>query len=235
MQFHDSQNEQGIVSEARWLVGANATSYPIKDLTRNINRWFDRAVSLIFKAGGRWQWQDSNDTTLASATTDLVSAQQDYTLDVSYLRLDRVEIKNEEGVWQRVSPIDQRDVEGSITEFQATDSTPRFYDMIGNTIYLYPAPNYNQDDSLKLFFQTGASHFATTDTTKQPGFADIFHRYLSLGSAYDYALKNGLQNRNQLREEISLMEESMQDFYAMRQPDEHIRLSAKNSGLRLYK
>jgi hypothetical protein len=48
-----------------------------------------------------------------------------------------------------------------------------------------------------------------------------------LGAAYDYALKNSVANRNQLREEISAMEEEIKDFYALRQPDEHIRLTAK--------
>jgi len=235
MVFNDTTNEQGIVQETRWLVGANATSYPINDLTRNVNRWFDKAVALIFKSSGRWQWDDANQTTFPYATTDLVSGQQDYTMPVSHLRIERVEVKNEDGSWQRLQPFDKRDVQGSIEGFETTDGLPRYYDVVGTSIFVYPKANFAQDDSLKVWFQRGGSYFENDDTTKVAGFAEIFHRYLSLGAAYDYALKNSVANRNQLREEISAMEEEIKDFYALRQPDEHIRLQAKNSGLRLYK
>lgn len=227
MVFSDSSTEQGIVEEARWLVGANSTSYPINDLTRNVNRWFDRAVSLIFRSGGRWQFDDSNYTDLPVATTGLVSAQQDYTLEVSHLRIERVEIKDESGNWSKLMPFDKKDVDGALDEFEKTDGLPRYYDVVGNSIFLYPAPDYTQASSLKVHFQRKGSYFSTSDTTKVPGFAEIFHRYLSLGAAYDYALKNNVANRNQLREEISGMEGEIKGFYALRQPDEHIKLSVK--------
>lgn len=226
MVFSDTTNDSGIVQEARWLVGANTSSYPIKDLTRNVNRWFDRAVSLIFQADGRWQWDDSNQTTFPNATTDLVLGQQDYSLEVSHLRIERVEVKGTDGNWHKLTPFDPKDIKGSIEEFEENDGSPRYYDVIANSVYLYPAPNYSQADSIKVWFQRRGSYFDTTDTTKIPGFAEIFHRYLSLGAAYDYALKNNVANRNQIREEISLMEESIKDFYALRQPDEHVKLSA---------
>jgi hypothetical protein len=227
MVYSDTESSQGVVEEARWLVGANATSYPINDITRNVNRWFDKAVSLIFKSSGRWQWDDSNQTTFPSATTDLTSGQQDYTLEVSHLKIERVEVKNEDGNWQRLLPFDKRDVHGSIEGFETTDGLPRYYDVVGKSVFLYPAPSFTQADSLKVWFQRRGSYFDTDDTTKTPGFAEIFHRYLSLGAAYDYALKNSVANRNQLREELSAMEEEIKDFYALRQPDEHIRLTAK--------
>ena len=232
MVFNDETNDAGIVQEARYFVGANSTSYPIKDITRNINRWFDKAVALIFKSSGRWQWDDSNQTTLPNATTDITSAQQDYTLDVSHLRIDRVEIKNEDGNWSKLIPFDKRDLDGAVEEFEKTDGLPRYYDVVGKSVILYPAPNFSQTDSLKVYFQRRGSYFATDDTTKVAGFAEIFHRYLSLGAAYDYALKNNVQNRNVLREEISAMEDEIQTFYALRQPDEHIRLSANKVNYR---
>jgi hypothetical protein len=235
MVFSDTSTEQGILQETRWLVGANATSYPTNDITRNVNRWFDKAVSLIFKSGGRWQWDDSNQTDLPIATTDLVLGQAEYGLEVSHLRIERVEVKTQQGTWVRLRPFDKRDVNTSIEDFNATAGTPQFYDVVANSVFVYPASSYAQDDSLKIWFQRRGAYFAVSDTTKAPGFAEIFHRYLSLGAAFDYALKNNLSNRNQLREEISAMEEEIKDFYALRQPDEHIRLSTRNSGKRLYK
>lgn len=226
MVFSDTSTDAGIVQEARYFVGANTTSYPINDLTRNVNRWFDKAVSLIFKSSGRWQWDDTNQTTLPSATTDLTSGQQDYSLEVSHLRIERVEVKDESGNWSKLTPFDKRDLDGAVDEFKKTDGQPQFYDIVGKSLILYPAPNYSQADSLKAHFQRRGSYFATDDTTKVAGFAEIFHRYLSLGAAYDYALKNNISNRNVLREEITAMEDEIHTFYAQRQPDEHIRLTA---------
>ena len=234
--FSDSSTEQGLVEESRWLVGANSTSYPIKDLTRSINRWFDKAVALIFKASGRWQWDDSNQTTYPNAVTNLISGQSDYTLEVSHLKIERVEVKNENGQWIKLKPFDAKDLhDESLEGFKTQDGVPQYYDVVANSVFLYPASSYSQDDSLKVWFQRGGTYFATTDTIKKAGFAEIFHRYLSLGAAYDYSLKNNLTSRNQLREEISAMEEEIKDFYALRQKDEHIRLSVRNSGMRLYK
>lgn len=232
MVFSDSTTDQGLVEEARWLVGANTTSYPLTDITRNVNRWYDRAVSLIFEADGRWQWDDPNHESEATYLDDLVSGTQSYDLLVSHLRITRAEVKDQAGNWSRLFLIDQNDVHETLTDFEKTDGTPRFYDLIGNKVYLYPAPNYSQAESLKLLYQRGADYFLTSDTTKAPGFAGLYHRYLSLGAAYDYALKNNLAIRNRIKEEIAEMEEDMQSFYARRAGDENIQMKVRQTSYR---
>lgn len=225
MVFSDTSTNQGIVQEARWLVGANTTSYPIADLTRNINRALDRVVSLIFNAGGRWQWDDSNQTTYPIATTALVSGQQDYTFDVTHLRVHRVEVKDTSGNWHKLEVFDPKDLgKEALGEFETTNGIPKYYDVIANSVFLYPASNFSQAGSLKVWFQRKGSYFDTTDTTKEPGFAEIFHRHLALSAAYDFALKNNLTNRDSLRQEIALMEEEIKHFYSYRQPDEKPRM-----------
>lgn len=233
MVYSNSVTKDGIVEETRFLVGANETSYPIADITRNVNRWLDKAVSLIYRSAGRWQWDDSNQTDYAIATADLTSNQQDYPLDVSFLRIERVEIKRADGSWAKLQPIDLKDKEQAVSG--ETTGEPVYYDMRANSIFLFPAPNYSQDDSLKVYTQRPSTYFTVSDTTKVAGIASIFHRYLSLGAGFDYALKNNLTNRNQLREEIVQMEDEMKTFYTLRQPDESIRLINRNSGKRLYK
>ena len=60
MQFSESTYSQGIVQDARFLVGANAASYPIADLTRNINRRWEEAKNFLYLTDGTWQ---SSETT----------------------------------------------------------------------------------------------------------------------------------------------------------------------------
>lgn len=227
MVFSDTTNDDGIVQEARWLVNANATSYTLKDITRNANRWLDKAVSVILEADGRWQFDDTNQSGEAVYSQNLVSGTQSYDILATHLRITRVEIKNSDGNYVRLQPIDQNEVDGTLTDFQSTDGTPMFYDLIGNDIVLYPAPNYASTNGLKYWFQRAGSYFATTDTTKTPGFASIFHRYITLGCALDYALKNNLETRVRFKEEVLEMEQSIQHFYNRRAGDENIVMNVR--------
>lgn len=222
MVYSDSSTNAGIVEEARYFVSANTTSYPIADITRNVNRWFDKAVSLIFNADNVWQWDDANYTSYPIATTALVSGQNDYVFDVSHLRIERIEVKDSAGNWTKLRHLDRKQIPNAVDEFMDSNSIPTYYDVTSNSVFLYPAPNYSQAASLKIYFQRKGSYFTTTDTTKEPGFAEIFHRYLSLGAAYDYALKNGMNNKRDLRSEIVVMESDIIKFYSRRE-DAHRR------------
>lgn len=223
MQFSDTTNGQGLVQDTRWRVGATTSSFPIEDITRLINRRYDNTVSLIFEADGRWQWNDSNATEKVY-TDDLVSGTQAYDILVSHLRITRVEVKDESGNWSRLKLIDQNDVDNTLTDFQKTDGQPRFYDLIGNKLYLYPAPNYDLTGGLKWWFQGAPDYFAVDDTTEVPGFASIFHHILSVGAAYDYAVTKNLTIRNDLKQELEDLEEQLQHFYNRRAGDENIEL-----------
>ena len=80
MVFSDSSTKQGLVEEIDFLLGTDATDYPTAQKTRNINRWFDRVISLILQADAKWEWDDTNYTDLPIATASLVANQQDYSI-----------------------------------------------------------------------------------------------------------------------------------------------------------
>jgi hypothetical protein len=217
-----------VLTEARRLVKANSTSYPTSEITVSANRALDREVVLIRQADGRWQWDDSNQTDFPFATTSLVLDQQDYSLDATHYRIERVEVKDEEGNWHKLASIDQADIyDQSLTDFLKTSGQPQYYDKIGNSIMLYPKPEYSQVASLKVFYQRGPSYFTTSDTSKTPGFNPLFHRLIPLWCAYDYAFINDMKIAANLRSEISQAEEQLQEFYALRDKDEHITLTTK--------
>lgn len=80
MVFNDISTSQGIVQDTYFEVNADATTYPIADLTRNANAALDNVVTLILGADQRWQFDSTNSTDLPIGTTDIVSGQQDYSL-----------------------------------------------------------------------------------------------------------------------------------------------------------
>lgn len=229
-----------ILSDIDFLVKSDSTTYPITQKTANVNRALDNVVSAILGADGRWQWDDTNYTDLPIGVTDLVSGQQDYSFDTEYLVLTRLEVKDPNGNWQYLTPIDQNDlnystlnyrdnvpgyvyVEGqSLSDFLKTPGTPLYYDKLASSVFLYPKPDYSSDGALKAYFQRRADYFTVSDTTKEPGFAKHLHRYLSISAAYDFALTNGLSKAGTLKQELLALEQKITEFYAYRPKDEKV-------------
>jgi hypothetical protein len=235
MVFSNSSTKEGIVEEIDFLVNSNSDTYPIAQKTRNVNRALDDVVSTILGSDGRWQWDDTNYTTLPIGTADLISGQQDYTFESDYLVITRIEMKDSSGNWQLLRPFDQsdyspQDTRQALSDLDSTDSLPYHYDKIGNSIMLYPATNYNSTGGLKAYFQRTAEYFTTSDTTKEPGFAPHLHRFLSLSAAYDYALAKGLEDKkNQLRQEMEQYRQKIVDFYSYRPKDRPKRIVAEGN------
>lgn len=220
MKFNDVAGGQGLVQDAYFRVGLDATTgavaYPIADLVRNANIAMENAVGLIIAADGRWQFDDSNYTDLPIATTDVDpngTNQQDYEFDSRWLDITRVEIKDTLGNWRLLKPFDQEDLKRgvlssyesllipgdvSLTDYLKTPGMPILYDKLGDSLFLYPKPNYTQAASLKVWFQRKMQAFGVGDTTVEPGFMSNLHSYISICMAYDYAALKQLPQLNTL-------------------------------------
>ena len=244
MQFSDTSNFLGILQNIDfWILGSSATAstdYAAADKTRQVNNWYNRVVSLILQADGRWEWDDTNHTDLPIATTALVADQQDYEITgATFLKITRVEVKNNAGDYQRISPISQQDKKHiALSEYKETAGMPQEYDKLGNSIFLYPkiaSAQVTLAAGLKVYFQRNVSLFAATDTTKVPGFAEPFHEILAMGAARDYCIANDMQSRVAiLDKEITKIEAEIIKFYAQRDRDEKTRmtLARENYGSR---
>jgi len=222
MQFSDSTYSQGLVEDARFLVGANSVSYPIADVTRNLNRRWEEAKTLLYLSDGRWQ------STEAIYSDDLVSGTQGYTIPRTHIKINRVEVLDSDGNAVRLTPIDKSDVSTSITDFESTDGVPRYYELIGQTMNLYPAPNYPSTDGLKWWYQGVPTAFVTTDTTAEPDIIQTLDRYLSVGAALDYAEAKVLSNTNTLTEKLAGLKELLQEIANRRNGDENIVMRTKS-------
>jgi len=228
MQFNDTANLSGICNEIDFLLGTDTTDYPLKEKTRNCNRWYDRATSLILQADSRWQWDDLNQTDLPIGTMSLVANQQDYSqTDVEFLKILKVECKNSSGDWIALKQIDitqKKDI--AMTEYQETAGTPAEFDLVGNSLFLYPKPSYASSGGLKIYYQRVPDYFAANDTTQEPGFAKPFHRLLSYGAALDYAIAKQMLNKVALlQNEINKLEVALIEHYSNRNRDMRQRIT----------
>ena len=224
MQFSETSNDQGMVEDVDSFCGTTNTSYPINDKTRNINAHYNAVVALIWESVDGWQYDDSNLTDLPIATTTLVAAQQDYELPSTAQRIERVEVLNSGSNYQKLRQIDWHDMDVATSEYMETDGMPLYYDLVGRSVFLYPAPSaacVTLAAGLKLYFSRNVDEFTPGDTSQEPGFARAFHRILSLGASVDY-LRSG-PRRNRLVAQKQQLEKGLKKFYSKR----HIERKSK--------
>jgi len=118
--------------------------------------------------------------------------------------------------------------------YQATQGIPTEYDLMGIRLFLFPVPNYTQEKSIRIYFTrspllflfttlgttaVGAFTDATGSVSSNLGFNSLFHDLVSLWASYDYGLKVGKQNTNQIFAEIVRKEQELVEFYAGRNRD----------------
>lgn len=235
MDFNQASSGQGLCQDARFLLGLNiadSVTYTVADLTRNINSWYRQFNSWIWQSSGVWEYDDSNLTDLPIATTDLVAAQADYSLPTVAQKVTRCEVMDSNGDYIKITPIDQSQIGDAMTEFEETDGMPRYYDIIGNSLFLYPSPastSVTTSNGLKLWFSRDIHEFSTTDTSTEPGFNSNFHRGLSIGAALDYALAHDFPANTitSLNNQMAIVKESLTKFYGTRHNDMRPRIIPK--------
>jgi len=230
MQYQDTSGGQGIVQDAYFEASADSISYPIADVTRHANQALDEVYSIFEKYNGTWQFDDSNNTDLPVATTPLVSGQADYTLDSSFFTVEQARVKDSNSNWSDLIPVDRNnsDMRETLLQLEATSGLPIYYDKFGETIMLYPKPNYSQDASLKIFVQRTTSYFSTTDTTKEPGFPKHLHKFVPLFCAFSYAMAKVLDKKNDLFTRLEKERARIADHASKRMKDEKRRLVVAN-------
>jgi hypothetical protein len=235
--LNDPTNKQGLIQDIDFTTGADSIAYPLADKVRNINRALDRVAYLIQIADKKWQWEDTNNSDLPVASTNLVAGQRVYELDTTFLEILKVAIKDESGNYHIVPQVDIYDADyraKMILEDNPIQgqSQPTVYDLHGVNILVDPIPNYSSDAGIKVWLKRNAQYFTTSDTTKEAGFNPQFHKYLSLYASYEYlssAKGNNLQLANQIRSEMINMENAISQHYSMRNKDKPLVLAFRKT------
>lgn len=205
-------------------ISGNATR--LARFTGRINSALDKVFSMIFEVGGTWQFDDSNHTDYPIITTNLVLGQRDYSFTVDgssnlILEIYKVVLADSAGVFHEIFPVDQQTKFSDPAYYDGlnTGGQPITYDKTANGIFLNPIPNYNYSGGLKVYISREGSYFTTSDTTKKPGFAGLFHEYLALNASYFYCMKNQIKIKGDLKNEMLEMEEGIKNYYKLREKD----------------
>lgn len=232
MRFSGSGDNSGLVQETYFLSGTDANSYLIADLTRNLNGWYERIVGWVLESLDDWDWDDPNLTNLPRANQAMQANQDNYPLPTDLYKVLRLEYTWDGSIYYKATPLHFKerlagsDVTAINNDFQKTKP---FYQLFANQILVRPIPVQADVDagaSIRLWYARDFDHFITTDTTQAPGFVKLWHRALSHGAAYDFAIAKGKANANALRNELVSMEKEIRIYYINRNKDRDWRFGA---------
>lgn len=226
MRINDSSNkEQSLYHDFLFWTGAKEVSITYTDFVRSANFALDAVVRKIFETSGRWQFDDANNGDIMISTTDLVANQDNYTLADEHLRLSRFRVRDKQGNWKTLRPIDRRDESDRLL---AKTGEPVAYDKIGRSLIPVPVPDYGATLGVELTFERGSNYFSPTDTTKQPGIPSPFHRYVSLYPSRDQVLAKNIPNKLQpIDTELQRLDQDLINFIAYQDRDEKPGMTIK--------
>lgn len=180
-----------ILKETQFLLGfendVNFVNYSKEAMTRHSNRALDELTSIILKTDGSWQWDDKNHPDLPIAVTDVVMDQGQYTMTTKHLLVSRLEIKDADGKSRVLKTIEEENIDTPIEDMMLESGTPTHYQKVGESLFLFPKPDYDLVDGMRIYFSRPASYFEETDTTKEAGFAEIFHEFIPLWNARHFS------------------------------------------------
>jgi len=221
MQFNSESDNQDLVSLVGDMTGIDTTN-ELKQITRAINQANKKIWSWIFQSYGAWQYDDSNQTNLPTATAALVADQQNYTLPTDALTIKAIEFQNSGGIWGKLKPvaIERLNQWVSENEWNSTPAEPRNYSLSGGIIKLFPPSDTSRNAALRIQFDRGSVSFNSADNIKSPGFVSEFHESVAVGASYYIATNKRLANWEMLREEWNDAERRIKDFYIAKWEEE---------------
>jgi len=232
MQFSNTTNNDGLIQDCERILFNNygaitGNTARLQEFTALMNQALDETATDIMKVDRNWRWDDVNHGDFPEATTDIVLGQGDYLTDVSFLKIQKVEILDESGNATVLRDIKEIESDQSFSERFEQDSIPTYYDMKGSSIVLFPAPDYNKTEGLTIHYQRTFDHFVSTDTTQSPGCPSNFHPLISMRAAYKHAFANQMPIAASLKQEIREYVEDLRQFMPSRNPWGRNKLSPK--------
>ena len=226
MTYNDTTNKSGILQcvEFRTDLGdayITGDTTRLKQFTALVNNENHKVWHTIFMSNGNWSYDDGNYTDLPQATTDLVSGTSKYAIPETALTVKGINCLDSAGNWYALMPITDKLIGNEVDEFMDADSQPMYYRMINGTAEIYPASNYNATNGIKVLFDRDSVDFATSDTTKKPGFASPYHEILPIGVSIEWLKIKQPQSPTlpQLQADYLKMEKAIKDFYGKRFKD----------------
>jgi len=203
--------------DTHFLAGSTSGTYPDASSVRNMNVAYQDVARTIWESDGVWSFDDNNNTDAPIAYRTVANASASYVIPTTAIRINGVEIKNGDGQWSKLKPLDVATLPVSPEEYFKSAGMPLWYQLEGSQIRLYPPPGTGEvtmSSGMAVRLARSVTEMASSATTTVPGFAVPFHRILSYAAAIDFTHDN--VQRQFLVEQKDRLEKAMRRFYANR-------------------
>lgn len=219
---------QNIIDRITFYTSLDENIFQATDRLIAINNAYDKLHSIILDSQDEWDFDDSNNTELPIATTDLLASTGMYAIPDTLYRLNKVEINYGSG-FVKALPLDLNETSLSEDEIlaRASSATP-YYRIFGQTIQFYPTPTAEVSDGIKLYYDRAITHFTSdeyTAGTVKPGLDQLWHDYIALQASLDGAIKFNLVNKADLANTITDIEQRIRRYYGKKTTDRKLKLT----------
>ena len=228
MVWSDTTNKTGIVEDCDFWAGTNSTTYPLVDKARNANKALRQIGRRIIRSMYAESFLDDNNTNFNIEYTDLVSGEDNVTLEAGMFTIERVRVKDSNGEYVTLDQVSRRELTDS--ELNETGTPTKFY-RSGQTIVFAPTPNYGATSGVEVEYQKSLEQefTATGNDSRVPGFHEDYHPLVSLHMARDYTAINDQERYAVALQEIARIEAQMDQDFQHRNRTEPIELTLKKT------
>ena len=181
--------------------------------------WYHTVVNEVLQSMDDWDYQAEY------ATADLVANQQEYTVPSDLIKIKRIEVTYDGSNWYLATPFDLNQRSGtndSATIAEEFSTTSPAYDLMDNSLFIYPIPTANSTAGLKIWYEKEANELS--GATDEPNLPEAYQKVLCYGAAKDYfekySEKEGFTNkRNLMTQNYNDLLERMKEFYNTKNQD----------------
>lgn len=233
MQFNDTTNKLGILQRIEFTVGLpdgaiTGDSTQLAYFTSLVNEVYYDIVTEQMRAQDTWDFDDTNWTDHAVATTPMVAAQRDFKLntDPDLFKIKRVDVTYDGTNWYQANATDSGRFQFGVGNDDKVDDnfekTAPAYDLRSNTLWLYPraeADDVTAGAKIRIEYTRVLDVFTTADTSKQPGIDPVWHDLIPLGVSMKYAAFRNLEATKSLKVLYDERMANMREYYARKQDD----------------
>lgn len=241
MVFSDTTNKNGLVQLFEFwarMPDGTATGTLLKQITARINSAYDNIMPLLLQFSDKVRFDDTlNIGDRPIGLINMASGQSDYTiytddntiaiLNMTDVRILQSSTGTQYFTLEKMTADDDRALE-AMSPNPTVTGTPTHYLESGNTIFLYPKPNYSATNGIQLFFQRDFDRFTSSDTTQEPGIPTPFHELLVLYAALDWNMVNRSEDAsllNRIQQRITRKEDDLKTMIALKHPTRGIMRS----------
>ena len=214
MQFNPATDYNSIVKNIQDLTDSNLSKYTLKQIARSVNNYINRASSILLEHSDKKNWDDPNFTKLPQGTYDITAGERNLTVfkDEEGKQIQKIRLviaKNTAGDWYTLIPMDIQQKEAREIAYGDETGDIRSYDWVGTSLVFDVIPEDTIANGIKVFYERSLDYFTEADTVKEPGLPEHLHDYLVYGASYDYAMRKGLQRKDELYRHIQRIEQEM--------------------------